>query len=119
MRHWESLGSLAGGLAHDFNNLLTRFSVTPLSRRTPCRRPRGAAHAGNIVAAGESSADLVLMLLATSGYRPRYNQRLELDRLLDWMLENRPLPPNVRVSREVESALFSGERRSLDTCSGV
>jgi two-component system cell cycle sensor histidine kinase/response regulator CckA len=55
------------------------------------------------------------MMLATSGYRPRYNERLQIDQMLDWMLANRQLPPNIRISREVQSAPFHGDRRSLDT----
>ncbi len=116
MRHWESLGVLAGGLAHDFNNLLTSIlGYASLAKGSLPDGHEALPMLDNIVTAGERSADLVRLLLATSGYRPRYNQQLQLDRLLDWMLANRPLPSNVRVSREVEAAHFSGERRSLDT----
>jgi PAS domain S-box-containing protein len=116
VRHWESLGVLAGGLAHDFNNLLT--SILGYATLAKDALPTGhevLPMLDTIVSAGERSADLVRMMLASAGYRPRYNERLDLDRLLDWMLASRPLPPNVRVSREVEATFFTGDRRSFDT----
>lgn len=116
VRHWENLGMLAGGLSHDFNNLLTSIlGYASLARDSIPAGHEAHPMLDNIVSAGERSADLVRMLLASAGYRPRYNESLDLDRLLDWMLANRPLPPHVRVSREVESVFFTGDRRSFDT----
>ena len=116
VRHWENLGMLAGGLSHDFNNLLTSIlGYASLARDSIPAGHEAHPMLDNIVSAGERSADLVRMLLASAGYRPRYNELLDLDQLLDWMLANRPLPPNVRVSRDVESAFFNGDRRSFDS----
>lgn len=116
VRHWESLGVMAGGLAHDFNNLLTSIlGYASLAKESLPPAHEANAMIDSIVAAGEKSSELVRMLLATAGYRPRYYERLELDRLLDWLLANRPLPPNVRVWREAEGVFFSGDRRSMDT----
>jgi two-component system cell cycle sensor histidine kinase/response regulator CckA len=116
VRHWESLGVLAGGVAHDFNNLLTSIlGYATLAKDTLPTGHEALPMLDSIVSAGEKSADLVRMMLASAGYRPRYNERLELDGLLHWMLANRPLPPNVRVSCDVESAFFTGDRRSFET----
>lgn len=116
MRHWENLGMMAGGLAHDFNNLLTSIlGYASLAKGSLPNGHEALPMLDSIVSAGERSADLVRMLLASAGYRPRYDELLDLDRLLDGLLINRPLPLNVRVSRTVESALFTGDRRSFDT----
>jgi PAS domain S-box-containing protein len=116
VRHWESLGVLAGGLAHDFNNLLTSImGYASLAKEVLPHDHQALLLLENIVTAGERSADLVRMMQATSGYRPRYHEPLRIDQLLDWMLENRPLPPAIRISREVQSASFQGDRRSLET----
>jgi PAS domain S-box-containing protein len=116
VRHWESLGVLAGGLAHDFNNLLTAIlGYASLAKDSLPPGHDAVDMLDSIVSASERSADLVRMMLATAGYRPRYNEALELDRLLDWMLANRPLPPKVTVSRQAESTRFDGDRRSIDT----
>jgi len=116
VRHWESLGVLAGGLAHDFNNLLTSIlGYATLAKEALPDGHEALPMLDSIVSAGERSAELVRMMLASAGYRPRYNERLDLYQLLDWMLVNRPLPTNVRVSREVESTFFTGDRRSFDT----
>lgn len=116
VRHWESLGVLAGGLAHDFNNLLTSIlGYASLAKESLAPRHEAHAMLDNIVVAGERSADLVRLLLATAGYRPRYNETLQLDRLLDATLTNRPLPPSISVVRDTESAVFRGDRRSFET----
>jgi PAS domain S-box-containing protein len=116
VRRWESLGVLAGGLAHDLNNLLTSI----LGNAFLVREHLVPDHVtgpllDGIVVAGERSADLIRMLLATSGYRPRYNEQLELDQILDGMLASRSLPSNIRLSRETDGAAFTGDRRSFDT----
>jgi two-component system, cell cycle sensor histidine kinase and response regulator CckA len=115
VRHWESLGVLAGGLAHDFNNLLTTIlghaslakeTVTPNHEMTPML--------DNIISASERSAELVRMLLAISGYRSRFRELLHLDQFLSGMLQNRPLPSNIRIAKEVKVMHFRGDRRSID-----
>jgi PAS domain S-box-containing protein len=116
VRHWENLGTLAGGMAHDFNNLLTSIlGYASLARGTLPEGHEALSMLDNIVSAGERSADLVRMLLASAGYRPCYDELLDLDWMLDGLLINRPLPPNVRVSCKVKSALFAGDRRSFET----
>lgn len=116
VRHWESLGLMAGGLAHDFNNLLTSilgYASLAKNALPPGHEVRGMLD--NIIGAGEKSAELVRMLLATAGYRPRSHEHLQLDQLLDSILSNRAFPTNVSIRREVESAVFSGDRRLLET----
>ena len=117
IRHWESLEVLAGGLAHDFNNLLT--SILGSASLAKDILPPGHETADlldGVISAGESSSDLVRLMLATSGYRSRDSERLQLERLLDATLANRPLPPNIRVVKEVVKATpFIGDRPSFET----
>jgi len=116
IRHWESLGALAGGLAHDFNNLLTSIlgnaslvrSILPPGHET-------ARMLDGIIVSAEQSSDLVRMLLATSGHRSRHSEALLLDQLLDWTLATRPLPPQIRVAREAVAAPFRGDRHAFET----
>jgi PAS domain S-box-containing protein len=116
VRHWESLGVLAGGLAHDFNNLLTTImGYASLAKGSLPPGHETLLLLDSIVSAGEKSADLVRMMLATSGYRSRHREQLQVDQMLDWMLANRPLPPGIRILRDVQSISFQGDRRSLDT----
>lgn len=116
MRHWENLGMLAGGLAHDFNNHLTSIlGYASLAKDSLPPDHEAAAMLQNIVEAGEQSADLVRLLLATSGFRPRYKERLHLDQLLDRVIASRPLPRNVQVARTPAAASFHGDRHSFET----
>jgi PAS domain S-box-containing protein len=116
VRHWESLGLMAGGLAHDFNNLLTSIiGYASLARNSLPTDHEAKPMLDNIIEAGENSADLVRMLLATAGYRPRFNEQLQLDQLLEWILANRSLPANVTVTREVSATVCNGDRRSFET----
>jgi PAS domain S-box-containing protein len=121
IRHWESLGALAGGLAHDFNNLLTSvLGNASLAKGILPPDHETAPLLDGIISAGERSSDLVRMLLATAGYRPRYSEPLQLDRLLGWTLSNRPLPSNVRVVKEgaeggKQAEFFMGDRHSFET----
>jgi len=116
IRHWESLGALAGGLAHDFNNLLTAIlGNASLARDILPRDHETAPLLDGIVSSAERSSDLVRMLLATAGYRSRYSERLQLDQLLDWTLANRTLPPNIRVVKEAAATPFLGDRRAFET----
>jgi PAS domain S-box-containing protein len=116
IRHWESLGALAGGLAHDFNNLLTII----LGNASLARDLMPGDHAilpmvDGIVSAAERSSELVRMLLATSGYRSRYGEPLRLDQLLEWTLANRPLPSHIRIATDTVEMPFMGDRRSFET----
>jgi PAS domain S-box-containing protein len=116
IRHWESLGALAGGLAHDFNNLLTSIlGNASLARDILPRSHETAPLLDGVMASAERSSDLVRMLLATSGYRSRYNEQLRLDELLEWTLANRPLPPKVRIVREAVPTPFMGDRGAFET----
>ncbi len=116
VRHWESLEVMAGGLAHEFNNLLTSIlgSASFAKEIIPADH-RAARLLDDIVSAGERSAELVRLLLATSGYQLRYKEPVQFDRLLDRLLANRPPPPKVRVSTEADAAPFTCDRRSLET----
>jgi PAS domain S-box-containing protein len=116
IRHWESLGALAGGLAHDFNNLLTSIlGNASLARDILPSDHETTPLLDGIVASAEQSSDLVRMLLATAGYRSRHKEELHLEELLDRTLANRPLPANVRVVTEAAAATFMGDRRALET----
>jgi PAS domain S-box-containing protein len=120
IRHWESLGALAGGLAHDFNNLLTSMlGNASLARDIVARDHEIQPLLDGIINATERSADLVRLLLATAGYRSRYSEQLRLDQLLDWTLANQRLPDNVSVAKEVAKEAvatpFLGDRRSFET----
>ncbi len=116
VRHWESLGVLAGGLAHDFNNLLTSIlGYASLAKDALPPGHEALPMLDSIASAGERSAELVRTMLATSGYRPQYTEQLQLGQILDSILATRPLPPNIQVLSHVESPVFSGDRRSIDT----
>lgn len=120
IRHWESLGALAGGLAHDFNNLLTAIlGNASLARDIVHTDHEAQPMLEAIITATERSADLVRLLLATAGYRSRYSEQLRLDQLLDWTLANQHLPANVSVAKEVAkeaaAAPLLGDRRSFET----
>jgi len=120
IRHWESLGALAGGLAHDFNNLLTSIlGNASLAKDVVESNHEVQPMLDGIIAATERSADLVRLLLATAGYRSRYSEQLRLDQVLDWTLASQRLPANVSVAKEVAreaaAAPFLGDRRSVET----
>jgi PAS domain S-box-containing protein len=120
VRHWESLGVLAGGLAHDFNNLLTTIlGNAGLALDVLPRNHEAATMLTAIVAAGERSTELVRMLLATAGHRSRYSEQLKPSQLLESTLATRRLPSDIRIVREVtseaETTPFRGDRQSLET----
>jgi len=100
MRHWESLGVMAGGMAHDFNNLLlVVIGNAELARDLlPAGHAAGAMLQG-VVLAGERSADLVRLMLAASGHRDRQSEPLDLDHMLNWILSIRTLPEGIRSAR--------------------
>ena len=115
-RQWQGLGSLAGGVAHDFNNLLTSImGNASLARET---LPAGHPVIGlveSIQAAGERSAELVRMMLAASGYKPRYIETIRLDDMLARVLLEHPLPSSIRVLTSAEAATVESDRRSMET----
>ena len=115
-RQWEGLGSLAGGVAHDFNNLLTSImGNASLARESlPSEHP---AHVlvESIEVAGERSAELIRMMLATSGYKPRYVEIIRLDEALARILHEHPLPPTVKAVTSTEDASVESDRRSMET----
>jgi PAS domain S-box-containing protein len=116
VRRWESLGVLAGGIAHDFNNLLTSIlGSASLAKELVPAEHEVSGLLGSIVSASERSADLVRLLLATSGYRSRSSESVQLDQVLNWVLANRPLPPRVRVLPDVDPSPLTGDRRAFET----
>lgn len=116
VRRWDSLGVLAGGIAHDFNNLLTSIlGNASLAKELVPMEHQLSPLLGSIVSASERSADLVRLLLATSGYQSRFIEPVQLDQVLTWVLANRMLPPRVRVLPDVCSAPLTGDRRAFDT----
>ena len=116
IRHWESLGVLAGGLAHDFNNLLTSIlGNASLAKNILPPEHETAPMLDAVIGSAERSSELVRMLLATSGYRSRHSEALHLDELLDWTLANRPLPPQIRVATEAAGTPYRGDRHAFET----
>jgi PAS domain S-box-containing protein len=116
MRNWESLGVMAGGLAHDFNNLLMIvIGNAELARDFLPRDHEARKLLDDVASAGERSADLVRLMLATSGYREGQSVSLDLDHMLSWILSSRTLPENVNVVREAEPVTFMGDRQSIET----
>lgn len=116
MRNWESMGVMAGGLAHDFNNLLMSVIGNAELAKDFLPADHGArVMLDGVVSAGERSADLVRMMLATSGHRERQSETIDLSHVLNWILSSRTLPENVRISREVAAVDFTADRRSIET----
>ena len=116
VRRWESLGVLAGGIAHDFNNLLTSImGNASLAKELVPTAHEISPLLGGIVSASERSADLVRLLLATSGYQSRSSEPARLDQVLNWVLANRQLPPGVRVVSDIGPAPLTGDRRAFET----
>jgi signal transduction histidine kinase len=102
-------------VAHDFNNLLT--SIMGNASLAKQMLPEGHPVAGllqSIVTAGESSAELVRMMLATSGYRPRYRQILRVDEILIKLLRERALPANVVCRTYAEPVVIESDVRSVE-----
>lgn len=120
IRHWESLGALAGGLAHDFNNLLTAIlGNASLARDYLPRNHEVAPMLDAIVSSAENSSDLVKLLFAAGGFRSHSRDRLELDQLLDWTLAHHPLPARIKVAKEIakdaEHKPLRGDRQAFET----
>jgi two-component system cell cycle sensor histidine kinase/response regulator CckA len=116
MRNCESMGVMAGGLAHDFNNLLMSvIGNAELAKDFLPAEHEAREMLDGVVSAGERSADLVRMMLATSGHRERESEPIDPGHVLNWILSSRTLPENVRVSREIETVNFTADRRSVET----
>ena len=116
MRHWESLGVMAGGMAHDFNNLLmsTIGNASLAKDLLPPGHPSGEMIDG-VISAGERAADLIRLMLATSGHKNRDGEILDLSHVLNWILSTRTLPAKVRVEADVEPVTFIADQRSMQT----
>ena len=116
MRHWESLGVMAGGMAHDFNNLLmSTIGNASLARDLlPPGHPSGEMIDG-VISAGERAADLIRLMLDTSGHKNRDAELLDLSHVLNWILSSRTLPAKVRVEADVEPITFVADQRSMQT----
>lgn len=115
-RHWESLGALAGGIAHDFNNLLTSImGYASLARESLEEGHPSAPLIASIEHASERAADLVRMMLASSGYRPRYCERLLLQEILDEVLSKHKLAGNGLVKVSAQPCVVESDVRSMET----
>jgi two-component system cell cycle sensor histidine kinase/response regulator CckA len=116
MRLWESMGVMAGGIAHEFNNLLMSvIGNAELAKESLPKGHHAAEMLDDVVAAGERSAELVRMMLATSGHRPRESEEVDPAHVLTWILSTHSLPEKVRLVKTVEPGVFIGDRRSLET----
>jgi len=115
-RRWESLRVLAGGIAHDFNNLLTAImgnaslALSVLPEQHPA-----AGLVENVVHAGERSAQLVRMMLATAGYSPGPGETLRVDELIQKVIGDYRIPVGIRMNLNVPPVSFKGDRQSIET----
>ncbi len=110
-RQWEGLRVLAGGVAHDFNNLLT--SILGNASLAKASLPENHPVTGlleSIEMAGERSAELVRMMLASSGYKSRAREALRLDRVLGRLLAERPVTASVVVKADLNVEIESDPR---------
>lgn len=115
-QHWESLGALAGGLAHDFNNLLTSM----VGNTSLAKELLPAGHAtipllDSALEAGERTAELVRLMLASSGYPGRQPQEVRLDKILQELVAAGKLPSNILVKTAAEPVRFLCDVRSIQT----
>ena len=103
-------------LAHDFNNLLTSIlGYASLARATLPEEHSVVPLIENIENAGERSAELVRLMLATAGYRPRFRERLRVDEILAQILDHQPVPTHIHLTSTVEVEGFAGDERSIET----
>jgi PAS domain S-box-containing protein len=115
-RQWESLGALTGGLAHDFNNLLTTImGNASLARQMLPADDPAAALLGSVESAGERCAELIRMMLATAGYRPRSLGKLRVDQMAREVAAAEALPQGVRIQVRAESCEFVSDRATIGT----
>ncbi len=116
LRNWESLRTLSGGLAHDFNNLLTAIlGNASLASHTLKGQHEAKPMLDSIVRSAQRSAELVQLMLATSGYRPPVREVLDVKKLLDSALNNRQLPAGIHIAKDVEDASLRGDRGTFET----
>ena len=115
-RRWESLRVLSGGIAHDFNNLLTAMmGNAALAREALTDEHPAADLLQNVTDAGERSAELIRMMLASAGYGQGYVEPLRIDELVTGVLEGRPIPPRIRVNVNVPQFSCQGDRQAFAT----
>ncbi|MGD1073702.1 MAG: PAS domain S-box protein [Bryobacteraceae bacterium] len=115
-RRWESLRVLAGGIAHDFNNLLTAMmGNAALARDTLSEDHPAAGLLQNVTQAGDRSAELVRMMLATAGYGQGSVESLRVDQLLGKVIEGHRIPGHIRLNVNVGPLSFQGERQAFAT----
>jgi two-component system cell cycle sensor histidine kinase/response regulator CckA len=111
---WESLGALTGGVAHDFNNLLTAImGNASLAREMISPKDPAAPLLGAVEKAGERCAELIRLMLAASGYRPRTIGTLRVDEMAHEAVK--ALPPGVRIDVQAETCEFVSDRATIDT----
>jgi signal transduction histidine kinase len=65
--------------------------------------------------AGERCAELIHLMLATSGYKPRYGAKLRVDQLLQRAVAARALPPGIKIRVQAESCEFETDRATMET----
>jgi PAS domain S-box-containing protein len=114
-RQWESLRVLAGGLAHDFNNRLTAIMGNAMMAREELAGHPATAMLENIEEAGQRTAHLVQLMLATSGYRSLHAEPVRLDRILRNVLESGAFPGHVRLEADAPETGYLGDSLSFET----
>ena len=116
LRHWESLRTMAGGLAHEFNNQFTSIlGNVALAKEAIPEGHQSEEMLDAVIAASRRSTDLVQMMLATSGYKPRGRERLRLADLVDSAVRSRPVPDNIRIDTVSDDVVVTGDRQTFDT----
>lgn len=115
-RQWESLGALTGGLAHDFNNLLTAImGNASLARELVAANPDAVELLLSVERAGDRCAELIRLMLATSGYRPRHTERIRVDRLAEDAIAARETPSGVRIVLRSEPCELQSDGATVRT----
>ena len=115
-RQWDSLGALTGGLAHDFNNLLTTIMGNTSLVRDMLRQDDPAISLlESVETAGDRCAELIRLMLATAGYKPRNNQKLRIDTLVQEAIAAKPLPSGVEIRVNAEACEFESDRATIET----
>jgi PAS domain S-box-containing protein len=115
-RRFESLGALAGGLAHDFNNLLTTIlGNSALVRESVYDHPDASRRLDQLDSAVQRAAELIELLLASSGYRRRIPEAIDPRELIDNAISSLHLPRTVTLDVAVTAAPFHGDRHAFAT----
>lgn len=116
LRHWQGLRTLAGGMAHEFNNQFTGIlGNASLAKQTlpPGHESTGMLDA--VIASSQHSAELVQMMLATSGYMPRAKERLDLTEVMDSTLRSLRFPDGVRIVKDAAEMTVLGDHATFET----